>query len=111
MKSYQQVYNILVSERDYLSGEKIAESLNISRTAVWKAIQRLQQEGLIIDSIKNRGYKLIQGDLILPQEIEKRSPVVVQFKASTKSTQTDAKKAVEDAKKQIIDGSVKAPEK
>lgn len=95
MKSYQQVYNILVSERDYLSGEKIAESLNISRTAVWKAIQRLQQEGLIIDSIKNRGYKLIQGDLILPQEIEKRSPVVVQFKASTKSTQTDAKKAVE----------------
>lgn len=95
MKSYQQVYNILVSERDYLSGEKIAESLNISRTAVWKAIQRLQQEGLEIDSIKNRGYKLIQGDLILPQEIEKRSPVVVQFKASTKSTQTDAKKAVE----------------
>ena len=85
MKSYQQVYNILVSERDYLSGEKIAESLNISRTAVWKAIQRLQQEGLIIDSIKNRGYKLIQGDLILPQEIEKRSPVVVQFKASTKA--------------------------
>ena len=95
MKSYQQVYNILVTETDYLSGEKIAERLNISRTAVWKAIQRLQQEGLIIDSIKNRGYKLLQGDLILPQEIEANSPITVQFKPITKSTQTDAKKAVE----------------
>ena len=95
MKSYQQVYNILVTETDYLSGEKIAERLNISRTAVWKAIQRLQQEGLIIDSIKNRGYKLLQGDLILPQEIEANSPITVQFKPITKSTQTDAKEAVE----------------
>ena len=97
MKSYQQVYNILVTETDYLSGEKIAERLNISRTAVWKAIQRLQQEGLLIDSIKNRGYKLLQGDLILPQEIEANSPITVQFKPITKSTQTDAKEAVEGA--------------
>ena len=70
MKSYQEVYKILASESDYLSGEKIAEVLNLSRTSVWKAIQRLQQEGLEIDSIKNRGYKLLHGDLILPQEIE-----------------------------------------
>ena len=46
MKSYQEVYKILASESDYLSGEKIAEILNLSRTSVWKAIQRLQQEGL-----------------------------------------------------------------
>ena len=70
MKSYQEVYKILATEKDYVSGEKIAERLNLSRTSVWKAIQRLQQEGLEIDSIKNRGYKLLYGDLILPQEIE-----------------------------------------
>ena len=95
MKSYQEVYKILITETDYLSGEKIAERLNLSRTSVWKAIQRLQQEGLEIDSIKNRGYKLLDGDLILPQEIEANSPITVQFKPSTKSTQTDAKEAME----------------
>ena len=99
MKSYQEVYKILVTETDYLSGEKIAERLNLSRTSVWKAIQRLQQEGLEIDSIKNRGYKLLDGDLILPQEIEANSPITVQFKPSTKSTQTDAKEAMEAGEK------------
>ena len=69
--------------------------MNLSRTSVWKAIQRLQQEGLEIDSIKNRGYKLLHGDLILPQEIEANSPITVQFKPKTKSTQTDAKEALE----------------
>ena len=86
MKSYQEVYKILAHETDYLSGEKIAEILNLSRTSVWKAIQRLQQEGLEIGSIKNRGYKLLHGDLILPQEIEANSPISVQFKPITKST-------------------------
>ncbi len=95
MKSYQEVYKILATETDYLSGEKIAKRLNLSRTSVWKAIQRLQQEGLEIDSIKNRGYKLLDGDLILPQEIEANSPITVLFKPSTKSTQTDAKEAME----------------
>ena len=45
-----------------LAEKKIGEELNLSRTSIWKAIQRLQQEGLEIDSIKNRGYKLIQGE-------------------------------------------------
>ncbi|MGX7073401.1 bifunctional biotin--[acetyl-CoA-carboxylase] ligase/biotin operon repressor BirA [Falseniella ignava] len=98
MKSYQAVYQILATENDYLSGEKIAEKLELSRTSVWKAIQRLQQEGLEIDSIKNKGYKLIQGDLILPQEIEKQVPIKVCFKSKTKSTQTDAKEAMEMGK-------------
>ena len=86
MKSYQEVYKILASETDYVSGEKIGDLLNLSRTSIWKAIQRLQQEGLEIDSIKNRGYKLLQGDLILPQEIDANSPISVQFKPITKST-------------------------
>lgn len=95
MKSYQQVYKILATEMDYLSGEKIGEILQLSRTSVWKAIQRLQQEGLEIDRIKNKGYKLLQGDLILPEEIEASCPIRVYFKPNTKSTQTDAKEAME----------------
>ena len=95
MKSHQLVYQILARENDYVSGEKIGEELNLSRTSIWKAIQRLQQEGLEIDSIKNRGYKLIQGDLILPDLIQEKTNLIVHYKPGTKSTQTDAKEGIE----------------
>ena len=78
MKSHQLVYQILARENDYVSGEKIGEELNLSRTSIWKAIHRLQQEGLEIDSIKNRGYNL-----------------TIRYKPETKSTQTDAKEGIE----------------
>ena len=42
----------------FISGEKIAEELNISRTAVWKAVKKLQSEGYDIKAITNRGYCL-----------------------------------------------------
>ena len=99
MKSHQLVYQILARENDYVSGEKIGEELNLSRTSIWKAIQRLQQEGLEIDSIKNRGYKLIQGDLILPELIQEKTNLIVHYKPETKSTQTDAKEGIEAGNK------------
>ena len=95
MKSHQLVYQILARENNYVSGEKIGEELNLSRTSIWKAIQRLQQEGLEIDSIKNRGYKLIQGDLILPGLIQEKTNLTIHYKPETKSTQTDAKEGIE----------------
>ena len=42
----------------YISGEKIADELNISRTAVWKAVKKLQSEGYEIKAVTNRGYCL-----------------------------------------------------
>ena len=100
MKSYQAVYQILVKETDYVSGEKIGEELNLSRTSIWKAIQRLQLEGLEIDSIKNRGYKLVNGDLILPELLEQNLPIKISFKPETRSTQLDAKEAIDLGMKQ-----------
>ena len=99
MKSHQLVYQILARENDYVSGEKIAEELLLSRTSIWKAIQRLQQEGLVIDSIKNKGYKLIQGDLILPDLIQDKTNLIILYKPETKSTQTDAKEGIEAGNK------------
>ena len=42
----------------YLSGEEIADKLDISRTAVWKAVNGLKTAGYPIDSQKNKGYCL-----------------------------------------------------
>lgn len=93
MKSYQAVYQILTKETDYISGEKIAEELSLSRTSIWKAIKRLEQEGIEIDSIKNKGYKLVNGDLILPELLEQNLPIKISFKPETKSTQLEIGRA------------------
>ena len=95
MKSYQAVYQILAKDANYISGEKIAEELSLSRTSIWKAIRRLEQEGIEIDSIKNKGYKLVSGDLILPEILEENLPIKVSFKPETRSTQLDAKEAID----------------
>ena len=49
----------LLNNKDFMSGEIISKRLNISRTAVWKKIQVLKKLGYDIESIKNRGYRLI----------------------------------------------------
>ena len=52
MKSHQLVYQILARENDY-SGEKKSEKNWIWADIYMEKIQRLQQEGLEIDSNKN----------------------------------------------------------
>lgn len=56
---------------DFISGESIAGELGISRTAVWKHIQKLRDSGYEIISLERRGYKLKDApDLLLPSEIQ-----------------------------------------
>lgn len=42
----------------HVSGEEIAARLDVTRSAVWKAIKALQAEGYPIEGITNKGYSL-----------------------------------------------------
>lgn len=95
MKTYEKIFDILSQADDYVNGEKIAQELGISRTSIWKAIQKLEKEGIQIESVKNRGYRLTAGDLLIPDRIEAHSPVKVSFNPDCQSTQTDAKAGME----------------
>ena len=54
----------------YLSGQQISEKLQISRTAVWKHIRNLIQEGHCIEAEHRKGYRLAQDtELFLPEII------------------------------------------
>lgn len=56
---------------NFVSGENIAGDLGISRTAVWKHIQKLRESGYEILSNARLGYKLKDApDLLLPSEIQ-----------------------------------------
>ncbi|MBQ7882894.1 MAG: biotin--[Phascolarctobacterium sp.] len=53
-----------------VSGEKISEQLGVSRTAIWKHIQALKDEGYQIESVQKRGYILREApNRLFPQEI------------------------------------------
>lgn len=53
-----------------LSGEAIANSLSVSRAAVWKAVRALEAEGYHIEAVPNQGYTLCtDNDLLSTQGI------------------------------------------
>lgn len=54
-----------------VSGELIASTLKLSRTAIWKQMQTLQKLGLQIEGKQNSGYRLLEWpDLLLPEIIQ-----------------------------------------
>lgn len=62
---------ILDSEGDFVSGEVLSKKLGISRTAIWKHINILREEGYDIESVNKKGYRLVSSpkDLLNPQNI------------------------------------------
>lgn len=44
---------------EYLSGQVIADNLNMTRANVWKEIEKLRQNGIVIEAKTRHGYKLI----------------------------------------------------
>ena len=53
------ILSILLSSKDYVSGQALAEELGVSRQAVWKGVNALKESGYEIASTPNKGYKLV----------------------------------------------------
>ena len=91
MKTYEKIYQLLKDSKDWVSGEQLAEELGMSRTSIWKGIQRLEKEGLTIASIKKKGYCITSGDLLIPEQLSQELGIPVSLNPDSHSTQTDAK--------------------
>ncbi|MBO4623056.1 MAG: biotin--[acetyl-CoA-carboxylase] ligase [Bacilli bacterium] len=59
MNTKEELLKILLNHQDYISGSEIASILGVSRNAIWKAVVKLAEEGIKIDSKQNMGYKLV----------------------------------------------------
>ncbi|HEY2038003.1 MAG TPA: biotin--[acetyl-CoA-carboxylase] ligase [Steroidobacteraceae bacterium] len=46
---------------EFHSGEQLAETLGVSRSAVWKAVESLRELGATLHAVRNRGYRLRSG--------------------------------------------------
>lgn len=58
-----------IADGEFHSGEELARLLGVSRTAVWKQLQKIQlATGLPLESVKGRGYRLQQTLELLDRE-------------------------------------------
>lgn len=97
------ILSCLRSGEDYVSGQQLCDRLGVSRTAVWKVINQLKEEGYQIESVPSRGYRLVESPADVYSESEIASRLCTKwagkrliFFASTGSTNPDAKRFAEE---------------
>ncbi len=59
MDRKQEILRKLRETDGYISGQQLCRDLGVSRTAVWKSIGRLKEEGYPIEAVTNKGYRLL----------------------------------------------------
>jgi BirA family biotin operon repressor/biotin-[acetyl-CoA-carboxylase] ligase len=95
------VLNILENNKgSHISGQDLADKLSVSRTAIWKSINTLKEEGYIIDATSNKGYSLsVSSDVLSSETIREFLPgkygnIPIHVYKSLTSTNTEAKMAI-----------------
>lgn len=68
-----ELLKILRESGAYVSGQQLCEHFGVSRTAVWKVIRQLKEEGYEIEAVKNKGYHIREiPDVITSEEVKSR---------------------------------------
>lgn len=97
-----EILKILRGTDGYVSGQELCDKLGVSRTAVWKVIGSLKEEGYEIDAVSRKGYRLLSSpDVVSESEVASRisdgvfGQRVVSYEI-TDSTNTRAKQLAEE---------------
>ncbi len=97
------ILTLLRNSEDYVSGQQLCDRFGVTRTAVWKVINQLKEEGYQIESVSRRGYRLVEGPADILSESEIASILKTQWAGrklycfdTTGSTNTDAKRLGEE---------------
>lgn len=64
MKTSERVLELLTRSETYLSGQELADRLQLTRAAIWKAIEQLRKAGYQIDSKPHVGYRYADSDTL-----------------------------------------------
>ena len=97
------ILTLLRNSGDYVSGQQLCDRFGVTRTAVWKVINQLKEEGYLIESVPHKGYRLTggPGDVLSESEIASRLTTewagrTLYYYDETGSTNTDAKRLAEE---------------
>ena len=109
MSVKQELLKILEQNREKdLSGQELAEHLQVSRTAIWKAMKALREEGYQIEGVNNRGYRLMEDTDVLSKKgvrLGMKNTIIekVMVFSSIDSTNLEIKRrALEGAKEGLV---------
>lgn len=97
-----EVLSLLKGTDDYISGQMLCDRFNVSRTAIWKAVNQLKEEGYQIEAVQKRGYHLVAfEEKYTKSEIESRRVDAkighfIKYFDEVDSTNAMAKKYAED---------------
>ena len=58
MSLEESIASRLSNEKGFVSGEKLANELGVSRAAIWKAVSNLRSQGIDVAAVRNKGYLL-----------------------------------------------------
>ncbi|MCM1101901.1 MAG: biotin--[acetyl-CoA-carboxylase] ligase [Clostridium sp.] len=98
------ILELLREKGDFVSGQQLCDCFGVTRTAVWKAVSRLREEGYKIEAVQNKGYCLVESgaesEMYTQNELTSRmrtrwagKPVC--FYESLDSTNSEAKRLAE----------------
>ena len=94
---------LLRNSEDYVSGQQLCDRFGVTRTAVWKAVNQLKEEGYRIESVPRKGYRLVESpeDILSASEITSRLTTKwagreLYYYDVTGSTNNDAKRLAEE---------------
>jgi BirA family biotin operon repressor/biotin-[acetyl-CoA-carboxylase] ligase len=94
-----------LSDGQFHDGSSIGEKLGISRTAVWKAIKKLNAYNIAIESQKGRGYRLLEPLILLDKtqikRLLKNKSILLEVFESIDSTQKYSRELSSKQKIQI----------
>ena len=66
-----EILKLLRESKDYVSGQQLCETFGVSRTAVWKVMNQLKEEGYEVEAVRNRGYRIVgSADVMTQEELE-----------------------------------------
>lgn len=69
----------ILADGDFHSGEELGQALGVSRAAVWKQLQKLEELNLDVEAQKGRGYRLVGGlDLLRRERIASHASAALQ---------------------------------
>lgn len=66
-----EILSILRQNNSFVSGQYLCDKLGVSRTAIWKAMNQLKEQGYDIESIPHIGYRFVSNpDIVTAVEIQ-----------------------------------------
>ena len=103
-----QVLTTLEKHRgEFFSGEMLAKKIGATRSAVNKAIKQLRNEGYKVDAVSNKGYSLVDCDLLSTEGIryylsDDNKNLNINFFKEIDSTNNEAKREIYSAIKPSV---------